>query len=154
MSKIAEEVENFLTPIVDKLGYEIVEVEFAKKHNGDNLTIFIDKKDGYIDIDDCEKVHNAIYEPLDQLNPTGDKPYTLNVSSPGIDRPIVSDKDFSRNLGEVLEIKLYEAINKKKLIIGTLISFDQDKIMVETEKKEEIQIDRKLIAKATKYIDF
>jgi len=154
MSKIAEEVENFLTPIVDKLGYEIVEVEFAKKHNGDNLTIFIDKKEGFINIDDCEKVHNAIDEPLDQLNPTGDKPYTLNVSSPGVDRPIVTDKDFNRNLGEVLEIKLYEAINKKKLIVGTLASFDQDKLIVETEKSGNVQIDRKLIAKATKYIDF
>ena len=154
MSKIAEEVENFLTPIVDKLGYEIVEVEFAKKHNGDNLTIFIDKKEGFINIDDCEKVHNAIDEPLDQLNPTGDKPYTLNVSSPGVDSPIVTDKDFNRNLGEVLEIKLYEAINKKKLIVGTLASFDQDKLIVETEKSGNVQIDRKLIAKATKYIDF
>lgn len=154
MSKISEEVEKCLTPIVENLGYEIVEVEFAKKHNGDNLTVFIDKKDGFIDIDDCEKVHNAIDAPLDELNPTEDKPYTLNVSSPGIDRPIVTDKDFNRNIGETLEVKLFQAINKKKIFIGELVSFDENKISIVDEKLGTIEIDRNLIAKATKYIDF
>lgn len=154
MSKISEEVENFLTPIVENLGYEIVEVEFAKKYNGDNLTVFIDKKDGFIDIDDCEKVHNAIDGPLDELNPTDDKPYTLNVSSPGIDRPIVTDKDFNRNIGETLEVKLFQAINKKKVFVGELVSFDENKITLCDEKLGNIEIDRNLIAKATKYIDF
>ena len=154
MSKVADIVEEFLTPIVENLGYEIVEVEFAKKHNGDNLTIFIDKKGGGIDINDCETVHNAIDEPLDELNPTNDKPYTLNVSSPGSDRPIVSDKDFNRNIGEVIEVHLFQAINKKKLFIGELKEFDQTKIVLETEKEQIIEIDRNLISKATKYIDF
>ena len=94
-----EEVEKLVAPIAESFGCELVEVEFAKKHNGDNLTVFIDKKDGYIDIVDCETVHTAIDEPLDELDPTQGKPYTLNVSSPGIDRPIVTDKDFARNIG-------------------------------------------------------
>ena len=154
MSKVADVVEEFLTPIVENLGYEIVEVEFAKKHNGDNLTVFIDKKGGGIDINDCETVHTAIDEPLDELNPTNDKPYTLNVSSPGIDRPIVSDKDYNRNMGEVLEVKLFQAINKKKVLVGTLVSFDENIIKLEISEKEIIEIDRKLISKATKYINF
>ena len=154
MSKVSEVVEEFLTPIVENLGYEIVEVEFAKKYNGDNLTIFIDKNGGGIDINDCEKVHNAIDDPLDVLNPTNDKPYTLNVSSPGIDRPIVSDKDFNRNIGDVLEVKLFQAINKKKIFIGTLIAFSEQTVSIEISEKETIEIDRKLISKATKYIDF
>lgn len=154
MSKISEEVEKFLSPIIEDLGYEIVEVEFAKKYNGDNLTVFIDKKDGFIDIDDCEKVHNAIDQPLDTLNPTCDKPYTLNVSSPGIDRPIVTNKDFNRNIGETLEVKLFQAINKKKILVGELISFDENKIVLSEQKLGNIEIDRKLISKATKYIDF
>ena len=93
MSKISDDVQEFLTPIVNGCGCEIVEVEFAKKYNGDNLTIFIDKKGG-VTLEDCERVHNAVDAPLDELNPTQDKPYTLNVSSPGIDRPIISDKDY------------------------------------------------------------
>lgn len=153
MSKISEQIENFIEPIVTELGYEIVEVEFAKKHNGDNLTVFIDKKEGYIDITDCEKVHNAIDEPLDELDPTMGKPYTLNVSSPGIDRPIVTDKDYNRNLGQVLEVKLFQAILKKKIFIGKLLSFDESIIELETEK-ETIKLERKMISKATKYIEF
>lgn len=152
MSKISDTVEEFLKPIVEDLGYEIVEVEFVKKFNGDNLTIFIDKVGG-IAIDDCEKVHNAIDAPLDELNPTNDKPYTLNVSSPGIDRPIVSDKDYNRNIGEVLEVKLFQAINKKKVFVGTLLSFSDSEVKLNVDDKEII-IDRKLISKATKYIDF
>ena len=154
MSKISESVEEFLKPIVENLGYEIVEVEFAKKYNGDNLTIFIDKKGGGIDINDCETVHNAIDEPLDELNPTNDKPYTLNVSSPGIDRPIVTDKDFARNIDEILEIKLFQAINKKKIFVGKLLSFDESKVELEIDTEKTIEIERNLISKATKYIEF
>ena len=153
MSKISEKIEEFLTPIVEELGYEIVEVEFAKKYNGDNLTVFIDKPGGGININDCETVHNAIDEPLDELNPTNDKPYTLNVSSPGIDRPIVTDKDYNRNMGEVLEVKLFEAIQKKKLFVGTLIDFNSETVTLDVDGKE-LEIERKKISKATKYINF
>ena len=153
MSKISEKIEEFLTPIVEELGYEIVEVEFAKKYNGDNLTVFIDKPGGGININDCETVHTAIDEPLDELNPTNDKPYILNVSSPGIDRPIKTDKEFERNLEEVIEVRLFQAINKKKLYVGTLVSFTETSVTLETDKGE-ITIERNLISKATKYIDF
>lgn len=153
MSKISEKIEEFLTPIVEGLGYEIVEVEFAKKYNGDNLTVFIDKPGGGITINDCEAVHNAIDEPLDELNPTNDKPYTLNVSSPGIDRPIVTDKDYNRNKGEVLEVKLFEAIQKKKLFVGTLIDFNSETVTLDVDGKT-LEIERKKICKATKYINF
>lgn len=152
MSKIADSVYEFLKPIADELGYEIVDVEFAKKYNGDNLTIFIDKAGG-VTLEDCEKFHTAIDAPLDELNPTADKPYTLNVSSAGLDRPIKTDADFGRNLDEMVEVRLYEAQNKKKLFVGKLVKFDESSITLEIDGKEE-QISRKLISKATKYIDF
>lgn len=154
MSKISEKVEEFITPIVDSLGLniEIVDVEFTKKHNGDNLTVFIDKPGG-ITIEDCEKVHSAIDAPLDEFNPTDDKPYTLNVSSPGIDRPIVTDKDFARNVGEELEIKLFEPIMKKRTLTGTLVALNKDCIILEINN-ENLEIDRNKISKATKFINF
>lgn len=152
MSKISEEVEKFILPIVESLGYELVEVEFAKKYNGDNLTVFIDKQGG-VNIEDCEKVHNAIDEPLDELNPTNDKPYTLNVSSVGLDRPIVSDKDYERNIGAVLEVRLFQAIEKKKLFVGELVRFSEEEVVLLVDEKEMV-IERKLISKATKYIEF
>ena len=154
MSKIAEKVEEFITPMVDELegNIEIVEVEFAKKYNGDNLTIFIDKPGG-VTIEDCELVHNLVDGPLDELDPTEGKTYTLNVSSPGIDRPIVTDKDYARNVGLELEIKLFEPINKKKILVGTLVAFNNDSIIVEING-ENLEIERKKISKATKFINF
>lgn len=154
MSKISEKVEEFITPIVEDLNQsiEIVEVEFAKKHNGDNLTVFIDKPNG-VNIEDCELVHNAIDGPLDELDPTDGKPYTLNVSSPGIDRPIVTDKDFTRNIGEELEVNLYEPILKKKTLVGRLVAFSKDSVILEI-KNENLEIERKKISKATKFINF
>ena len=154
MSKISEKVEEFIAPIVENLGkdIEIVEVEFAKKYNGDNLTIFIDKPGG-VNIEDCELVHNAVDGPLDELDPTEGRPYTLNVSSPGIDRPIVTDRDFARNIGIELELKLFEPINKKKMLVGTLVAFNNDSIIVEING-ENLEIERKKISKATKFINF
>lgn len=154
MSKISEKVEEFITPIIEGLNnqIEIVEVEFAKKHNGDNLTIFIDKPNG-VTIEDCELVHNAIDEPLDTLDPTDGKPYTLNVSSPGIDRPIVSDKDFARNINEELELNLFEPIQKKKTLVGKLVAFNKESIILEINS-ENLEIERKKISKATKFINF
>lgn len=153
MSKISEKVEEFISPIIEGLDkqIEIVEVEFAKKHNGDNLTIFIDKPSG-VTIEDCELVHNAIDEPLDTLDPTDGKPYTLNVSSPGIDRPIVTDKDFARNIGCELEINLFEPIQKKKTLVGILIAFNKDSVILEINN-ENLEIERKKISKATKFIN-
>lgn len=154
MSKITEKVEEFITPIIEKLDrqIEIVEVEFAKKHNGDNLTIFIDKPGG-VSIEDCELVHNSIDEPLDELDPTEGKGYTLNVSSPGIDRKIVTDKDYKRNIGVELEINLFEPVMKKKTLVGTLIAFNKDSIILEVNG-ENLELERKKISKCTKFINF
>ena len=152
MSKISDEVCKLITPIVENLGCYIVEVEFAKKANGDNLTVYVDKPGG-VTIDDCEKIHNAIDLPLDELDPTDGKPYTLNVSSPGLDRPIVTDTEYGRVVGEVLEVRLFKALDKKKVFVGKLVSFSPEEVVLETEKGE-IKISRNLISKATKYIDF
>jgi ribosome maturation factor RimP len=154
MSKISEKVEEFITPIVEglELGIEIVEVEFAKKHNGDNLTVYIDKQGG-VTIEDCEAVHNAIDEPLDELDPTEGRGYTLNVSSPGIDRAIVSDKDYARNIGEELEVNLFEPIMKKRVLVGKLIAFNKDSVILEINN-ENLEVERKKISKATKFINF
>ena len=152
MSKIAETVTQLVTPIVEELGCEIVEVEFAKKHDGDNLTIYIDKIGG-VTLEDCEAVHRAVDAPLDECDPTCGKPYTLNISSPGVDRPIVTDKDYNRNLGEELEVKLFQAIEKKKVFVGTLLRFNENEITLEINGKQQ-NIERKMISKATKYINF
>ena len=126
---------------------------YEKKYDGMNLTIFIDKKGG-VNLEDCEKFHRAIDEPLDELDPTNGLSYTLNVSSPGLDREIKTDKDFGRNIGEVLEINLFKKIGLTKKFVGELLKFDENIIVIKDKKDKEIQIERNLISKATKYIEF
>ncbi|NLK17615.1 MAG: ribosome maturation factor RimP [Clostridiales bacterium] len=129
MSKIKQMVMELAKPIAEKLELEVVEVEYAKKHNGMNLTIFIHKEGG-VTLADCERLHKLLDAPLDELNPTDDKPYILNVSSLGLDRPLKTKADFDRNIGKELHIKLYRAIEGKKEIKGTLIGFDDGIIKI------------------------
>ena len=152
MAKIAENVYNFIKPIVEDLGLELYDVEYEKKDTGMNLTVLIDSPNG-ITIEDCEKVHKAIDDPLDELNPTNDKTYILNVSSIGIDRPFKTDKDFNRNIGELVEVRLFKPIEKKKLFEGTLIAFDNDFVTI-IQNDQEIKIERKSISKISKVINF
>ncbi|MBQ7579418.1 MAG: ribosome maturation factor RimP [Clostridia bacterium] len=152
MANIKNSVEDFLKPTINNLGYDLIEVDFSKKQNGDNLTIFIDKKGG-VSLDDCALVHETIDPLLDELNPTNDAPYYLNVSSPGLDRPIKTDADLERNLGEVLEVTCYQKVGTKKHFVGVLLNFNKDSITLEEDGKQYL-LDRKNISKLTKYIEF
>lgn len=129
---VKEKVTELVKPIIENLGYELVEVDYTKEHSGMVLNIVIYKKDG-ISIDDCEKVSRAIDQPLDDLNPTNDVSYTLNVSSPGLDRPIKTCDDARRNLGNKIEVKLFSAKNGKKIWVGELKNYNETSIEIETE---------------------
>lgn len=135
-SKVCDEVEKLITPIVKDLGYFIVDIEYSKKFDGMNLEITIDREGG-VDINDCEKVHRAIDEPLDELNPTGDMPYILSVSSPGLDRPVKNQYDFIRNKGKDVEVKLYKKLDGKKSFVGKLTGFDDDEVKIEILGQEK-----------------
>lgn len=128
-SKIIEEVENLVTPYAKSLDLNIADIEYEKKFNGMNLTIFI-SKDGGVTINDCEKLHKLINDPLDELNPTNDKPYILNVSSLGLDRPLKTSKDFKRNIGKMIEIKFYAPIDGQKKTEGILTDYNNNSITI------------------------
>lgn len=131
------------------MGIEIVDVEWNDKTA--SLTAFIETEQG-VDLDTCEKFHNAIMEPIDSFDPTFDKPYTLNVSSPGLDRPFKTDRDFERNLGKEVEIKLFAPLKGKKFLEGVLTAFDENTVTVNTG--EELKLPRNKIAKINKAIKF
>lgn len=135
-SKVCDEVEKLITPIVKDLGYFIVDIEYSKKFDGMNLEITIDREGG-VDINDCEKVHRAIDEPLDELNPTGDMPYTLSVSSPGLDRPVKNQYDFERNKGKDVEVKLYKKLDGKKTFVGKLTDFNESEVKIDILGQEK-----------------
>ena len=129
--KICESVEKFIQPYAEQCGLDILDVEYVKKADGMNLTIVIDKEGG-ITLDDCEKLHRLIDEPLDELDPTEGAAYTLNVSSPGLDRPLKNQKDFKRNLNKEIFVKLYTPVNCKKLFEGFLTHYDEKTFTIKT----------------------
>lgn len=152
--KIKDICFDIAEPIISKIGYELVEVEYQKERDGMNLIFYIDKEEG-ISIEDCEKVTHAIEDAIDRANPTDDKPYTLVVSSLGIDRPIKTERDFKRNLGKEIEIKFYASHPelKVKAIEGILKDFDEEFVTI-VAKKGELKIQRKLIANISPVIKF
>lgn len=144
MSKIKVRCEEKLRPIIEGLGYELIEVSYQKVAGEMNLIFTIDS-DTPITIDDCEKVTKAIDPILEEMNPTDDRPYILSVSSPGIDRPLKSKRDFDRNIGKEIEITLFKKLENKKTFIGVLDNYDENSITIIQEEKPVI-IKRELIA--------
>lgn len=146
--KPVEEIKTFLNDIAIPMGIEIVDVEV----NGENLTVFIETEAG-VDLDTCERFHNAIMEPIDELDPSFGAAYTLNVSSPGLDRPFKTVRDFERNLGKEVEIKLNAPLKGKKFLEGVLTAFDEHSVTVLIGNAEE-KINKTKIAKINKAIKF
>ncbi len=150
--KVVTIVEETITPIIINLGYDLVDVEYVKQVDGYHLIVTIDKAGG-VGIDDCETVHRAIDQVLDDVNPTNDSPYVLQVSSCGLDRPLKKPSDYNRNLNKEIRIKLY-APNKngQKEIVGVLVSFDEKTVTI--NGKESVTIDKEKIALAEPVIKF
>ncbi|MGN1067124.1 MAG: ribosome maturation factor RimP [Candidatus Fimimonas sp.] len=134
MGKVSEQVSALVTPIAESMGLTVLEVLYEKKFDGMNLTIVIDKEGG-VTIDDCEMLHKAIDAPLDELDPI-ENSYTLNVSSPGLDRPLKLDWDYKRNLGKKISVKLYKPLEGKKTFQGVLASFDETSFVLDTGVKQ------------------
>ena len=151
---VKESVTELITPILAELGYELIEVTYKKEHDAMTLTVYIDTdKEGGISLDDTEIAANAIDAPLDELDPTAGAPYVLNVSSPGLDRPLKTEKDFRKKLGSEIEVSLYASLNGKKKLVGELTAYQNETISLHT-KEGDFEISMKDIAVAKPYITF
>ncbi len=140
---IEEKVEQLIEKTINELGYELYDVEYAKEGKDYFLRIFIDKNEG-IDLNDCEKVNDAVNPILDAADYIKEQ-YFLEISSPGIERTLRKDKHLKQNIGEKVEIKLFKPINKQKNIIGILKDYNAEQIEIETSE-EVCKIDRKNIS--------
>ena len=152
MSKIADAAEQVVRPIIEAHGMELVDVEFKKLYGTPTLTIYIDKPGG-VSLDDCELIHRAIDAPIDELDPTDGMAYNLNVSSPGLDRPFKTLRDYKRKLGEKVEVSLYVPLDGKKKFIAVLSDANEEEITLQDGDKT-IKIQLKQIAAAKPYIEF
>lgn len=130
--------------IAGTLDYDLVDVEFVKDHGNYFLRVYIDKEGG-VSLEDCQRMSEELSFELDKQDPI-DIPYYLEVSSPGLDRPLKNDKDFDRNLGKEVEIRLYKAMDNRKRLEGVLNKYDDNNFYVEIENEGVLDIPRELVS--------
>lgn len=139
-----QKTEEILQPIVDRYGFELVDVEYVKEGANYYLRAYIDK-DGGIFVNDCEMVHRELSDILDEKDFV-EGSYILEVSSPGLGRPLKKDKDFKRSIGKEVEIKTYKRIDNKKEFCGVLTAYDENTVTILAKGEEQLKLDRADIA--------
>ena len=147
-----QKTEELIMPIIEANYLELVDVEYVIEGCNWYLRAYIDKEGG-INVDDCELVSRAFSDLLDEHDFISEA-YILEVSSPGLLRPLKKDKDFERNLSELVEVKLYKAIDKQKEFEGILKAYTSDTITIELEDGEEKTFNRQETALVRLAFDF
>lgn len=150
--RVEDIVAGLAKPIADRYSFELVDVEFLKEGTNWYLRIYIDKPNG-ITIDDCKTVSEELSEKLDKEDPI-QQSYFLEVSSPGLDRPLKKERDFEKYKGEIVEVKLFESIEGKKIFEGELVGLIDNKVVIKTEKNIEMSFDREKTALVRRVIKF
>ena len=149
--KTDTEIQNALQSIADEMQIEIVEVEF-KQGREPALTIYIDTENG-VDLNTCEAFHRAIDPVLDEVDPTFGLPYTLNVSSPGLDRPLKTERDYNKCMGKKVEVKLFAPLQGKKFFEATLVGFDEHCVSID-DGGNVLKLEKTKIAKINRAREF
>ena len=145
---MANHIESLVEEIVVKLlqdtNIELIDVEYVKEGGEFFLRIYIDK-DGGVSLNECELVTRALNPILDEKDPIKDN-YYLEVSSPGLDRPLKKEKDFVKYQGRDVEIKLYKPINGSKMHEGELVGLTEDKNIKVIIDNDEVEFNKKDVA--------
>ncbi|WP_221564399.1 ribosome maturation factor RimP [Alkalihalobacillus sp. TS-13] len=153
--KVTEITEDLVTPILESMDLELVDVEFVKEGKNWFLRVYIDSEDG-VDIEECGKVSEQLSEKLDEVDPIS-QAYFLEVSSPGVERPLKKDADFQKAVGKHVHVKTYEQIDGQKEFEGTLTAFDGEELTVEIRVKtrtKEIKVPYDKVANARLAVSF
>lgn len=149
--EIEMKAEKLILPVLEKYGCSLVDVEYVKEAGNWYLRYYIDKEGG-VGILDCENVSRAVNPMLDEDDFVPDA-YTLEVSSPGLGRALKKDRDFERNIGKEIEIRLFRAVEGRKECVAVLDSYDKSTITV-TDENGEFVIERKNLALIREYVDW
>ncbi len=141
--QIVEQVENYLDPILNDFKYELVDVEYVKEGPNYYLRIYIDKEGG-VNIQDCQVTSRAIESVLDEKDFIKEA-YILEVSSPGLDRVLKKDREFEKFKGRLVDVKLYNAVNKQKSFTGILDKKEDEKLYI-IEEEVPVEFEMKNVA--------
>ncbi len=144
--------EALLLPVMEEFGFELVDVEYVKEGGTWYLRAYIDKEGG-ITVNDCEAISRKFSDLLDAEDFI-DESYVLEVSSPGLGRPLKKEKDYIRSMGKEVEIRTYRAIDRQKEFIGILSAYTEDTVTITTEDEKEQTFERKDIALIRLAFDF
>ena len=151
--KIEEQIEQLVGGKIAQMGYELVDVEYAKvKGQDDEMVVYIDRQGG-VTLDDCEAVSLAVEPIIDEADPIAHA-YVFCVSSPGIDRPLKKPRDYEKALQTKVDLKLYEKLNGKKEITAVLIGYDENTVRLQMPKGQELELGREKIALIRPHIEF
>ncbi len=149
--KVSELTKEILLPFIEQNDYELVGIEFVKEGKERYLRVYIDKPSG-IDMSDCRIVSEYLSSHLDKTDPIEEN-YFLEVSSPGVERVLKNDYEFNKYSGEIVEIKLFQPINGKKLLKGELLGLVNNELEVNVEGTK-LSIPKDKIAKVKKVFEF
>ena len=156
MTNLEEKVEGLIKEKIENLGYKLYDVQYVKEGQNYYLRVFIEKENGTIDLNDCEKVNNGINELLDKADYIKEQ-YFLEVSSTGLEKLLRKDSHLQENIGKEVQVSLYKPIEilekKQKEFIGTIINFNEKEINFRIDNKE-ITIDRKSISQIKTIFDW
>ena len=149
-SRVAQQAFDLALPVVEEMGFELVDAEYKKEGSYYFLRLFIDKKGG-ISIEDCELISRAMDPIFDkQLH---ESPDYFEVSSPGLTRPLETPSDFLRHEGEEVEVSFYSAVNGKKNLTGIITAASKEAVVL-TSGEEKMEVPYTQIASAKRTIKF
>ena len=147
-----QRAEQLLMPVIQENGFELVDVEYVKEAGTRYLRAYIDKEGG-IAIDDCETISRSLSDWLDKEDMIQDS-YIMEVSSPGLGRPLKKEKDFARSIGKEVEVKLYKPLEKSKEYAGVLKAYDKESVTLQMEDGADMVFERPQIAQIRLALDF
>lgn len=132
---IQSEIEQLIQPTVESMGYDLWGCEYLAQGKHSLLRIYIDKADG-IGVEDCEKISRQVSAILDVEDPIPGN-YSLEVSSPGIPRPLFRTSQYERYIGLDVQIKLFKPVDSKRKFVGTIVSVDEDTLVLSIEHVQQ-----------------
>lgn len=131
-----QELRALLEPVVNVLGCELVGIEYLPQGKRSLLRVYIDKEGG-VTIDDCGDVSHQISAVMDVEDPIREQ-YTLEVSSPGLDRPLFTIEHFARYIGSRVKLRLYAAVNERRNFSGTITATEQNNVIVDVDGEQMV----------------
>ncbi len=147
-----EAIKDVIIPILSSFEIELIDLEYKRSGPIWFLRVLIDKKGG-VSLDDCEKASKHISQVLD-VEDIIPHSYTLEVSSPGLDRPLKKTEDYQREKGKLARINTFGPINNQKIFIGKILDVDNGIVRIEEERLGQMEIPLSNIAKARLEVEF